>query len=195
MNLEKILSEIKQNLKLAVKNRKDNFHLGYFSTIFEDFPFSRTVVLRRFDEDTFVLYFHTDIRTEKIKHLNKNSNSTWMFYDFVRKVQLRLYGKSIINYKNSLSRDHWEKSQEMSRKCYLQLKESGKTRDNHEPLFPPEFVERTPTFEESEIGYNNFCVISTEVYKIDWLYLDSNGHIRAIFNKIDGEFSGTWIIP
>ena len=52
-----------------------------------------------------------------------------------------------------------------------------------------------PTMEESEIGFENFCVIESKIYEMEWLYLAAQGHRRAkIFIK-DNEIKTDWVTP
>lgn len=49
--------------------------------------------------------------------------------------------------------------------------------------------------EESEIGFENFCVIESKIYEMEWLYLAAQGHRRAkIFIK-DNEIKTDWVTP
>lgn len=41
----------------------------------------------------------------------------------------------------------------------------------------------------------NFCIVSTKIYKIDWLKLSRNGHQRAEFIINSDSWEGKWLIP
>ena len=51
------------------------------------------------------------------------------------------------------------------------------------------------TLEESEIGYENFCVIETFIKSIEWLYLAAKGHRRAYFSLKNNSLEKKWLIP
>ena len=51
------------------------------------------------------------------------------------------------------------------------------------------------TLEESEKGYENFCVIETYIKSIEWLYLVANGHRRAKFLLKNDIIDKKWLIP
>ena len=51
------------------------------STINNNFPESRTVILRNFNKDMFELNIHSDLRSGKINQIEINSNVSCLFYD------------------------------------------------------------------------------------------------------------------
>ena len=60
VDAESILNREINFLEDAVKNSKNSFHLFSFSTINQNVPESRTVVLRGFEKSPFRLQFNTD---------------------------------------------------------------------------------------------------------------------------------------
>ena len=62
-------------------------------------------------------------------------------------------------------------------------------------LAPEHLIGIDPTENESKKGYKNFAVISSEIKKIDWLYLSASGHkrLKIKINKKKNEFQ--WLIP
>ena len=87
-------SEIKKKIWLmltdAVTNRSSPFRIPVFSCGNKDNIESRIVVLRKSDEQNNLVQFHSDIRSDKIKILEKNPNSSMLFYDKDEKIQVRL---------------------------------------------------------------------------------------------------------
>ena len=80
-DLDKIYLKIWDLLSLGLGNRNLPFHLPVF-TCGENNNFdSRIVVLRGINEKFKNLWFHTDIRSRKIKVLKSNSKSSLLFYD------------------------------------------------------------------------------------------------------------------
>ena len=116
---ESILNREINFLEDAVKNSKNSFHLFNFSTINQDVPETRTVVLRGFEKSPFRLQFNTDKRSPKINHLSNNCNFSAMFYDKIRKEQLRFSCFATINNNNSKSYEKWVNTRLQSRKCYM----------------------------------------------------------------------------
>ena len=90
-NPKSIFDNIKELLTLAVKDRHHTFHTPVFSNKNQNNSIdSRIVVLRKFNESNLKLNFHTDFRSPKIVNLKKNNNSSFLFYDFKLKIQLRI---------------------------------------------------------------------------------------------------------
>mgnify|MGYP003312374175 FL=1 len=93
----------------------------------------------------------------------------------------------------------WNKLSNWSKRCYLTSKAPGS--ESHKPSsgFPKEFESIAPDCVTSEKGLKNFAVISIKIERIEWLFLASQGHRRAIF-KIDRKnskinISSQWLIP
>ena len=51
------------------------------------------------------------------------------------------------------------------------------------------------TTAQSEVGYENFCVIETYFKSIEWLYLAAKGHRRAFFSLKNNSLEKKWLIP
>ena len=157
---ESILNREINFLEDAVKNSKNSFHLFNFSTINQDVPETRTVVLRGFEKSPFRLQFNTDKRSPKINHLSNNCNCSAMFYDKIRKVQLRFKCEVSIHYDNDISKIAWNKTALQSRKCYMAPFNPSSRIESWHPNIPIDCIDRDPTLDESNLGYNNFMHIA-----------------------------------
>ena len=86
-DLEKIYLKVWDLLQSGLFDRNSSFHLPVFicgkGNTFE----GRTVVLRGVDKKNKNLWFHTDIRSKKIKILKNNPNASFLFYDKNSKIQ------------------------------------------------------------------------------------------------------------
>ena len=195
-NLELTFEEIKGLLKRGVKDRKSSFHYTTLSTVDEkSTPQSRTVILRSFDDENFLINIHSDYRASKVKDIKKNKKISLSFYDDKKKIQLRIRGDAHIkkSYENS-----WLKLSNWSRRCYLSENIPGSYEDQPSSGFPEEFSVSSPSNEESKKGIENFCLILIEIKNIEWLYLASQGHRRAIFNINRNDkllVESSWMIP
>ena len=76
-----IKKQIWSMLNNAVKNRNSQFRIPVFSCGDNNNIESRIVVLRKSDEDNNLVQFHSDIRSDKIEKLKKNSKAAMLFYD------------------------------------------------------------------------------------------------------------------
>ena len=194
-NLDKTYLKIWNLLENGLANRDDSFHIPVLICGENKNFDGRIVVLRGVDKKNKVLWFHSDIRSNKIKVLKNNPIANILFYNKKEKIQLRVSGQIKINYKNNIAENSWKKTAHMSRQCYLGEKAPGLS-----TLYPTSGLtdnidNSNYSLEESEIGYNNFCVVETFVKSIEWLYLASKGHRRAQFLLEDDLVEKKWLIP
>ena len=174
---KKYLQEV-EFLNDGIKNSKNPYHFFTLSTNSNNNPESRTVVLRGLELNPFTIYFNTDLRSNKIVEINENPIVSILFYDNLRKTQLRLKANAIVHSKNEIVRLKWENTALQSRKCYMApFKPSSKLEKWH-PNLPLEFLDKDPDKKNSELGYNNFCVIELVCQNLEILELHHSGHIR-----------------
>ena len=135
-------------------------------------------------KDINTIRFHTDYRSDKIRILKNNNNIYFVFYNKKRKIQGRVKGTAIINYKNDITQKAWEKTQVISRKCYLATN-------------PPGTASSSPTSGLSkELEGKNPKIDNTEISEFEWLYLASQGHRRAKISLVgENKFTSEWVTP
>ena len=194
-NLDKIYLKIWELLEEGLANRDVSFHIPVFICGDDTNIDGRMVVLRGANRKDKNLWFHTDIRSKKIKSLKNKPIGSLLFYDKEEKIQLRITGKTKVNYKNNITKKSWDKTPHMSRQCYL-----GNESPGSESLFPTsglseEIDNHKYSIEESEVGYKNFCVIEIFIESIEWLYLAAKGHRRAYFALKNSSVEKKWLIP
>ena len=194
-DLDKIYSKIWDLLISGLKNRNAPFHIPVFICGNKNKPDGRIVVLRGVDKKEKKIWFHSDIRSNKIKILKSNSEAALLFYDKSEKIQLRICGNAKINYKNDISKKSWDKTAHLSRQCYLGDVPPGSDSLNPSSGLTSDVDNLKYTIEESEIGYENFCVIETYIKSIEWLYLAAKGHRRAYFSLKNNSLEKKWLIP
>ena len=189
--------EIKKKIWLmlddAVKNRASQFRIPTFICGYDNNIDGRIVVLRKSDQLNNLVQFHSDIRSDKIEILKKNPNASMLFYDKDEKIQVRLKVNCVINYKNEITKTSWDKTQHISRKCYLVDKGPGTVSDVPTSGLKPELDNFNYTKEQSEKGYKNFTVIQCNIKSIEWLYLAAKGHRRARFDLENNK--NVWLVP
>ena len=194
-DLDKVYLKIWELLKKGLKNRDLPFHIPVFVCGNEKNFDGRVVVLRGVDEIEKKIWFHSDIRSNKIKMIKSNPRAVFLFYDKNEKIQLRISGNTKINYQNQISKKSWEKTVHMSRQCYLGEKAPGSNVSIPTSGLTTEVDNLKYTKEESEIGYKNFCVVEIYIESIEWLYLAAKGHRRASFNLGKKQLEKRWLIP
>ena len=192
-DFSEIIKKIWLMLDDAITNRSSQFRTPTFICGDQlDFD-GRIVVLRKSDQKNNLLQFHSDIRSDKIEKLKKNSKAAMLFYDKEEKIQVRLKVDCTINHENDVTKVSWSKTQHISRKCYLVDNGPGSETEIPTSGLKPELDNFDYTKEQSEEGYRNFTVIQCEVKLIEWLYLAAKGHRRARFNLENNK--NTWLIP
>ena len=194
-DLDKIYLKVWDLLKIGLQNRDLPFHIPVFICGDKNKSDGRIVVLRGIDKKEKKIWFHSDIRSNKIKILKSNPKATLVFYDKSEKIQLRISGNTKINYQNHISEKSWEKTAHMSRQCYLGDKSPGSNAPIPTSGLTTDVDNLKYTKEESENGYRNFCVVETFIKSIEWLYLAAKGHRRAYFSLKNNSLEKKWLIP
>ena len=194
-DLDKVYVKIWELLEIGLQNRDLPFHIPVFICGDKNNSNGRIVVLRGIDEKEKKIWFHTDIRSNKIKILKSIPEAVLLFYDKNEKIQLRISGNTKINYKNDITSKSWEKTAHMSRQCYLGDKVPGSNALTPTSGLTMNVDNLKYTLEESEIGYENFCVIETFIKSIEWLYLAAKGHRRAQIILKNNTVTKKWLIP
>ena len=189
-----IKNKIWSMLDNAIKDRSSQFRIPVFICGDQNDFDGRIVVLRKSDQSTNLLQFHSDVRSDKILKLKNNKNASMLFYDKEEKIQVRLKVECAVNHDNKITKESWLKTGHMSRKCYLL--DNGPGTESPEPTsgLKPELDNFEFTMEQSEEGYKNFTVIHCKIKSIEGLYLAAKGHRKAKF-----EFGDTnkeyWLVP
>ena len=193
-NPKEIEKKIWSLLTNAVKDRSSDFRTPIFICGNEKDFDGRVVVLRKADQKNNFIQYHSDIRSTKIEKIKKNSNCSILFYGKKEKIQLRIKVNCEVNYNNQVTKESWEKTGHISRKCYLVTKGPGTESNIPTSGLNTKFDNFDFTKEQSEKGYKNFSVIKCEIKSIEWLYLAAKGHRRALIDMgIPKKF--TWLIP
>ncbi len=177
-DLEDIYEREKKHLVKAVKNGKSPYHIFTLSTINDNSAELRMVVLRKVNTNPFKLFFNTDIRSPKANQLKNNKYCNVLFYNSIRRIQMRFKCLITINFKNNISQEAWNKTALQSRKCYMGPYSPSSILKEWHPNVPIDCIERDPIEEESQSGFKNFMNIELDIIKADILELHYNGHIR-----------------
>ena len=177
----------------AVKNRSSEFRTPVFICGNDKDLDGRVVVLRKADQQNNFIQYHSDIRSSKIEKIKKNPNCSILFYGKEEKIQLRVKAECVVNHDNEITKESWEKTGHISRKCYLVTNGPGTQSDKPTSGLDNKFDNFDFTKEESEDGYKNFCVIRCNIKSIEWLYLAAKGHRRALFDLKNNKKN--WLVP
>ena len=192
-DLEEIRNKYWCMLDDAVTNRASPFRIPVFMCTHQDEIDGRIVVLRKSDRRNNLLQFHTDFRSPKVEILKKSNKASLLFYDKEEKIQLRVKVDCVVNNQNSITEISWEKTQHISRRCYLTDSAPGTSSDNPTSGMISKLEDFDYTMEQSEEGFKNFTVIKCKIKSIEWLYLAAKGHRRAKFDLENNK--GSWLVP
>ena len=190
---KEIEKKIWQLLTRAVNDRNSNFRTPVFICGTDKDLDGRVVVLRKADQQNNFIQYHSDIRSSKIEKIKKNPNCSILFYGKEEKIQLRIKAECVVNHDNEVTKESWEKTGHISRKCYLVTNGPGTASDKPTSGLDNKFDNFDFTKEESEAGYKNFCIIRCNIKSIEWLYLAAKGHRRALFDLKNNKKN--WLVP
>ena len=180
-------------LASAVSDRNSEFRTPVFICGNDNDLDGRVVVLRKASQQNNFIQYHSDIRSSKIEKIKKNPNCSILFYGKQEKIQLRLKAECTIHFNDEITKESWENTGHISRKCYLVTNGPGTDSVTPTSGLDDKFDNFNYTKEESETGYKNFCAIRCKVKSIEWLYLAAKGHRRAIFDLENNKKS--WLVP
>jgi len=144
------------------------------------------MVLREFNFDNRKMRFHTDKKKKKINEFSSISSATVIGYDPSLKIQIKLQGKVITHHNDEVAKEAWNESTSRSKKCYSVKGGSSKVIDDPADYDIKEF--------NVEDGYKNFAVLVFNFDALEFLFLKSTGHRRAI-HKWNKDLKSSWLVP
>ena len=195
-NLESLQKDCWNRLLNGSLRYKDAFHTMVVGNANENGVNIRTVVLSKVWAAKRQLVFNTDTRCGKWKDIEKQNYLSFLFYDASANLQIRLSGTATLHQFDIIADEAWADTKMASRKVYLASPAPSTIISTPASGIPPALETIDPTPEESREGRNNFGVVVTTINWMEWLWLSSKGHRRAVFkNNVDGSFSQNWLIP
>lgn len=186
-NLLAVRKDVIARLTEAATGRKSPMHTPVVATADAD---ARIMVLRDFDPESWTLRFHTDVRSPKSDVIGEGAPLCVLFYDPEAKVQIRCRGTGRIESESQRVQEFWEASDRFARRCYLGAP-PGEVRDEPSSGLPDWVEGARPTEEELAPARQNFSALIVEIATIDWYYLSSGGHRRAILRRDEAN----WVTP
>ncbi len=164
------------------------------ATLSGDQPAVRTVVLRKVDMEQRRLRFYTDRRSEKVAEWNRQRYVAWMFWDAHKKVQIRASGPTTA-LDRELSSSIWNQLLVGGRKSYATLQAPGTPADDSTDGLRPDWSTLDPA--DTDLYFDHFLVLETEVTTLDILHLHPDGHQRAQFqwDSSRKDWNAQWVIP
>lgn len=188
-SFEGVLASCWSWMERGVQDRRCAAHHPTFASVRADGrPTCRTVILRECLRPSRILGFHTDRRSRKWQEIEQTSAGALHVYLPQQKVQIRFVGATERIDDIEENRSRWLNMHANSRRCYQSLQPPGASLES--PL------QVLPESEDTLAGFENFGWVRLHVEELEWLYLSSSGHQRAIFTwSADGNLHAAWWAP
>jgi len=191
MNQIDILKNEFSALSDAVKTAKHEYHSFSFATLRLNKPEIRTVILREIDNQKNTIAFHSDIRSKKLDDIKMNNHVSALFYDKVRRIQLRINGEASIDKGSPKLKSSWDAMKPESKLCYMGPYAPSKELNSFLVNLPNHNAQNISAKSDA-LGYSRFCKITIKIKSMDWLHLKHTGHERLLFS-FDKKITSKWI--
>ena len=186
LQLETLEVDVWRWLGDALLERESPFRTPVVATVdARGEPEARTVVLRAVDPSTWMLAFHTDVRSSKHASLRTHRGVSWLFYDPVRLLQIRADGEASLHSEDALADAAWAAGPLPSRAPYLADVAPGTPIENPAPGV------HVRDEAHSMLGRPRFCAVRCKVRTLDVLQLHAEGHRRARLQQ----GAARWVAP
>ncbi len=185
-DLDKGESKIWDLLAQGVVNKKSKFHTPTLSTINGNAINSRTIILRKVDNKTKMLFFYSDSRSRKVINIKQNNNVTIHLYEPRFKLQVQLYGNANIENKTEKTKDIWSSLRNFSKKNYLSVLSPGEKINNLDDI---------KYNADNEEAFYNFSLINFKVSKLECLQLSDIKNIRVEFVYSESSDKKYYMVP
>lgn len=178
--LDKLKEEAVNEIKFGYLKKKYPTRNAYLSTIRDQFPISRTVILRDVIDEINPVFF-TDSRSTKLDDILKNPNASVLFYNSKNLKQIRLEGQIKMITDHKLVEKYRQKALSISKKDYSTSSQPGSIIKNPD--------------EVNYVDNDFFQGIYLEVSKIEFLKLKRPHHLRCLFKKEDENWTHVFLTP
>ncbi len=193
-SLKQILDHAWDLLLQGSQDKEHPFRYPALATFDAKQIHQRTVVLRQTDTRQRKLICYSDFRTRKIQDLQQKQQANWLFYDHSSKEQLRVSSLATLVYQTEEARQVWDAIPPKGRADYIGPVAPGTPADQYISNLPADFV-KEQNEENTAEGFKNFCIVSCEVYQVEYLQLMKGGHLRAAFWYEADQWKKQWLAP
>lgn len=190
-DLDVALAEIWRRLARGAADRRSGFHTVQLATLgLDGAPRVRTVVLRGAEAAAGRLRIHTDTRSAKWAELAAEPRVELHAYDARAKLQLRLRGLAQAQDSGPLADAAWAATGPGSRRIYAGALAPGAALTDPAAADPQD-----ATADGADDGRARFAAILLAPERIEWLWLASGGHRRAVHERGAAGWTGRWLVP
>ena len=193
--LDGVLHGIWLMLEQGAARSDDPFHWPVLGTAAGEGCSLRTVILRQVKVSDRILVCHSDARSAKVQEIMNCSQTSWLFYDPKRKIQVRVMGYATLHANDPTAQRQWVDTGITSRLNYCTSQPPGARIDKPSSGLPDFLRTKIPTLLETERCRKNFMVIAVHIFSIDWLLLKITGNRRALFEWDKDRLHATWLVP
>ena len=180
--LEELPARIFNLLSLAVSHKEHPLRFAVLSTVVENLPKSRYVVLRDITQDDQLIFF-TDSRSEKVRQLALNPGSSIVFFDSVEQLQISLTATVTMHQNDDKAEAYRSQLSDFQKKSYTSVYSPGSLLDH--PVKAHEW----------NLENDYFMVLECKPIEMEILQINGYAHIRARFTNKKGIWTGNWISP
>jgi len=193
--LDEVIKSSWKLLHEGVRNFRSPFHHAALTTIDDNKPQVRVVILREFSEKDRTLICHCDARGPKVLQSRDNPKVSWLFYDPKKWLQLRLSGQASVHTDDNIADSQWKKVSLPHRINYCAQIPPGSSTERPTSGLPDFLRDKTSKLFDGSLSRPNFAVIVCKFDEMDWLLLRLTGHIRAKFHWRHDGTDASWVIP
>ena len=173
-------------LAQGVVNKKSKFHTPTLSTINGNAINSRTIILRKVDNKTKMLFFYSDSRSRKVLNIKQNNNATVHLYEPRFKLQVQLYGYAKIENNSEKTKNIWSSLNSFSKKNYLSALSPGEKINS---------LDNLKYNTDNDEAFYNFSLIYFKVSKLECLQLSDIKNIRVEFVYTESSNKKYYMVP
>ena len=173
-------------LAQGVVNKKSKFHTPTLSTVNGNMINSRTIILRKVDNKTKMLFFYSDSRSRKVLNIIQNNNVTVHLYEPRFKLQVQLYGYAKIENNSEKTKNIWSSLNSFSKKNYLSALSPGEKINS---------LDNLKYNTDNEEAFYNFSLIYFKVSKLECLQLSDVKNIRVEFVYTESSEKKYYLVP
>jgi hypothetical protein len=193
--LDCVLDKIWLMLEHGASDPDDPFHWPALGTTSIEGCNLRTVILRKVNVPERSIVCYTDARAAKVQDIKNYSQTSWLFYQPTKKIQLRISGQTTLHSHDTYADRQWSDTKITSRLNYCASQPPGTPINKPSSGLPDFLLNKLPTLLETERCRKNFMVIVVHIFSIDWLLLKITGNLRALFEWDKDRLRSTWLVP
>ena len=189
LSAAEIWSRLAGEFTQAAASARHPLHLVTVATLGDDGgPQARTVVLRGFDAERRVLWFHTDVRSPKAVEIARDGRVALHWYDAAARLQIRMSADAVLHHGDPVARAAWQAAPPMSRACYASPTPPG-TRLAEVPAATP-----APAAGDDR-GLAHFALVRCRFTAVELLALHASGHERLLLALAGAVPTATILAP